>query len=172
MLVDVLVAYSIGVIAGMLIGATISREFWRWRERQLFSESSGASASSAPTLSLRALQHKAWQTSDEHGFHQGPEGRHLPTKLLLLVQKVGEAFDEIRDGRNLAKTRYEGKPGVGGAGGLGGKPSKPVGFPSEIADIVIRAGDIAEIAGFDLESAVREKMKYNRTRPWMHGRKM
>lgn len=48
---------------------------------------------------------------------------------------------------------------------------KPCGFPSELADIVIRVGDLAARMGVDLEHAIVEKMKYNRTRGHLHGGK-
>ena len=108
-------------------------------------------------MEIEMMQSEAWGNSEDHGFHDGPEPKHIPTKLLLLVQEATEAFDEIRDGNNLALNRYEAN-------------GKPVGFPSEIADIVIRAADIAGIVGFDLNAAVVEKMNYNRRRPFMHGR--
>lgn len=110
-------------------------------------------------MHIREMQEEAWSNSEDHGFHTGTEGKHIPTKLLLLIQEATEAFDEIRDGKNLSVNTYQDN-------------GKPLGFPSEIADIVIRAGDIAGILGFDLEAAVAEKMDYNRSRPHMHGRKM
>lgn len=110
-------------------------------------------------MHINEMQKEAWSNSEDHGFHEGPEGKHLPTKLLLLIQEATEAFDEIRDGRDLSTNKYQDN-------------GKPIGFPSEIADIVIRAGDIAGMLGFDLEAAVTEKTEYNRSRPYMHGRKM
>ena len=110
-------------------------------------------------MNISEMQKEAWKTSEEHGFHAGEHGVHVPTKLLLLIQEATEAFDEVRDGGNLKTNTYK-------------ENGKPEGFPSEIADIVIRAGDLAEIIGFDLEEAVKEKMAFNRGRPFMHGRKM
>lgn len=48
---------------------------------------------------------------------------------------------------------------------------KPCGFPSELADIVIRVADLAYRTGVNLEDAIIEKMKYNRTRGRLHGGK-
>lgn len=49
-------------------------------------------------------------------------------------------------------------------------PIKPEGIPSELADVIIRALDIAAHLDIDIEKAVAEKMAYNRTRPKRHGR--
>jgi NTP pyrophosphatase (non-canonical NTP hydrolase) len=48
---------------------------------------------------------------------------------------------------------------------------KPCGLPSELADVIIRCGDLACRLGIDLETAILEKQKYNRTRAFMHGGK-
>jgi hypothetical protein len=41
----------------------------------------------------------------------------------------------------------------------------------ELADGVIRMADIAGIYGIDLDWHVAAKMAYNRTRPYLHGKK-
>lgn len=51
-----------------------------------------------------------------------------------------------------------------------GADAKPVGFASELADIIIRTLDMAGAYGIDIERAVREKIVYNATRPAKHGR--
>lgn len=48
---------------------------------------------------------------------------------------------------------------------------KPIGIPSELADIIIRVGHIAAKRGVDLDRALYEKMEYNRTREFRHGGK-
>jgi hypothetical protein len=52
---------------------------------------------------------------------------------------------------------------------LGFEP-KPVGVPSELADIIIRALDAAAGWGIDLDAAVARKMAYNTARARLHGR--
>jgi NTP pyrophosphatase (non-canonical NTP hydrolase) len=125
-------------------------------------------------LTIREMQGEAFDTSELHGFHddapshdplgmgyspQRPETiAYLAMKLMLIVSEVGEAMEELRTHsvEPLRTLTYEGE--------------KPVGFMSELADVVIRVGDLAEIVGGDLEDAVRVKMAYNKTRPHKHGR--
>lgn len=48
---------------------------------------------------------------------------------------------------------------------------KPNGFASELADAVIRIADECETLGIDLEHVLELKANYNKTRPFLHGRK-
>ena len=41
----------------------------------------------------------------------------------------------------------------------------------ELADMLIRTLDIADVLGLDIEDAVRIKHAFNKTRPFMHGKK-
>jgi len=105
-------------------------------------------------------------------------------KLMLIVSEVAEAQDEIRNG-HLANETYYPDPqlpsslvaevGVQRARELvaeraDGLPKKPEGVPSEIADVVIRCFDFAATEGFDLGAIILEKIAYNETRPFKHGK--
>ncbi len=48
---------------------------------------------------------------------------------------------------------------------------KPEGVCAELADIVIRVADLCGLYGIDLEKSLKEKMAYNKTRPYRHGGK-
>lgn len=48
---------------------------------------------------------------------------------------------------------------------------KPCGFPSELADVVIRVATLAARMDIDLNTAITEKLLYNRTRSYLHGGK-
>jgi NTP pyrophosphatase (non-canonical NTP hydrolase) len=51
-----------------------------------------------------------------------------------------------------------------------GHTGKPEGFPVELADAVIRLFGLAYEAGIDLPAAIEEKLAYNATRPFKHGK--
>lgn len=81
----------------------------------------------------------------------------IPEKLALIHSEVSEALEAYRGG-------FLGC--IVDADSL-----KPEGFASELADVLIRCGDLAGALGIDLEAAVKQKMAYNATRPHRHGGK-
>ena len=54
---------------------------------------------------------------------------------------------------------------------FGHPTSPPDGIPAELADVIIRIFDMAGYYNIDLEKAITEKMKYNKTRTYKHGGK-
>jgi NTP pyrophosphatase (non-canonical NTP hydrolase) len=76
--------------------------------------------------------------------------------MALLHSEISEAFEEYREHRMETEILDNGKP---------------IGFPSEIADVLIRVLDCANFYGIDLEKEFLLKMEYNKTRPMRHGGK-
>ena len=81
--------------------------------------------------------------------------RTIPEKLALIHTEVSEALEDYRDGVMVTTMDAKGKP---------------VGFPSELADIVIRVMDVCGGLGIDLDEEIRLKVAYNRRRPAMHNK--
>lgn len=104
-----------------------------------------------------------------------PADRNVGEILMLITDEASEAHEEYRAGSLLSRMMYE-NPCSGEVTsqqtqcpehGLG----KPVGIPSEMADIIIRTLDACEAWGIDIAAAVAEKVAYNKTRPYRHGDK-
>ena len=106
-------------------------------------------------MHLNDIAEQATATAVEKGFH--PQivldnmGRledplYIATRLALIHSEVSEALAEVRT-----------------------KPLPKDAFAAELADTIIRIGDLAYIMGIDLDLAVEDKMAYNKTRAFQHG---
>ncbi len=105
-------------------------------------------------MDIKTMQKEAYRISAEHGFHDNDEKVSFGERIALIHSEASEALEEHRVGR--MGDWYSGL--------------KPEGVGAELADIIIRVGDMCETYGIDLEAKVVEKMKYNETRPYKHGK--
>lgn len=109
---------------------------------------------------FKMLQETIHNNSKNHGFW--PKGkRNVPEALMLIVSELSEALEDYRDNK---LTTYV-------SNYINGN-DKPCGFPTELADAVVRILDLAEGMKIDLLPVIVRKMLYNESRPYKHGRKL
>jgi NTP pyrophosphatase (non-canonical NTP hydrolase) len=109
-------------------------------------------------IGLNEMRDSSHRMSVEHGWWPDGEKPNIPEKLALIHSEVSEALEAYRDG--WMDTRID------------AASKKPEGFPSEIADVLIRIGDLCGYLGIDLALEVRLKQAYNATRAHRHGGKV
>jgi hypothetical protein len=101
--------------------------------------------------------------------------RNFGEVLALIHSEVSEALEAYREGAPINQEAWEHPDGQIC---IGTKPcsedglSKPVGVPSELADIFIRVADACGAWRIDLAAAVAHKVAFNKTRAYRHGEKL
>ena len=134
------------------------------------------------TWNIADVVRQAGEVAKASGWHDKPY--NVGEQLMLIVTEVAEAMEDVRvasDTYKLDKLYFEHPVGSDvelsdtgfefpdAQGNI--RYFKPVGFPSELADIVIRVAHLAYRMGIDLNDAVHKKMLYNATRTHRHGGK-
>lgn len=130
-------------------------------------------------MTIKDLVEQAHANSRAKGWWDGinDPAATVPEKIALIHSEVSEALEDWRNGKMEARYlhRTEGTDWDHDSAfpctACDYQTPKTSGFPSELADIVIRVADLTGALGIDLEKAIAEKMAYNATRPHRHGGK-
>jgi NTP pyrophosphatase (non-canonical NTP hydrolase) len=116
-------------------------------------------------MTIKEWQKEVHQGARKRGWYDGELGKktelRMTSLLCLIHSEVSEALEDLRKGSMELDMMPTRDPAV----------YKPVGFPSELADIVIRVLDMAEWLGIDMEKQMDIKNHYNKTRGYKHGGK-
>jgi len=118
-------------------------------------------------MNLNELRDEALRIATEHGFKDATIGEDIA----LMHSELSEALEEFRAGKiPINETHYEAKDGQTSRERTA-YFAKPVGIPSELADVIIRILHFSGKHKIDIARAVAEKMHFNETRPFRHGDK-
>lgn len=121
---------------------------------------------------LKAMMADVTEVNKANGWFE--EGRTFGDEVALLHSEVSEMLEEFRDGLTTTVFEYNSKkptvfrtsePEVDGVLG------KPIGVPSEAADVLVRLLDTCDRYDIDLFHEWRQKVDFNATRGARHGGK-
>lgn len=102
-----------------------------------------------------AVEKGFWGVSAKCGSDKGYwQKRNDGEMIALMHSELSEALEELRKGNPKSK-----------------KIPKFSEVEEEYADLIIRVADICGAKGYRLTGAIEAKMKYNKKRPYKHGKK-
>ena len=110
-------------------------------------------------MQINDLETASYENARDHGWHDST--RTIGDLICLMHSELSEALEEHRNGRSPSEVYFNDT-----------KPNKPEGIPVELADCIIRIFDFCGLHDIDLEAVLKQKMEYNRTRPYRHGNKV
>lgn len=135
-------------------------------------------------MEIKELQKEIHQNNVAKGFWEDKETKNVPELLMLCVSELSEALEAHRKGKmnrlrvfnqDLGYARVtiedftEGNENLPWLKNRFETEIKDT-FEDEIADTVIRLLDLSEGLGIDLETHIRLKLQYNKTRPYKHNK--
>lgn len=109
-------------------------------------------------IEISELMEESHTTAKEKGWWDEP--RTFAECIALIHSEASEGLEEWRNGEDeiyFVKDKYGN--------------DKPEGIAVELADILIRVGDVSMHFGYELVRALELKLAYNKTRPHRHGGK-
>lgn len=115
-------------------------------------------------MRISQMQRLAYNTAKVKGFHDPGINDTLASQVANLHDEVSELWEAAR--RDALHEECDKSEKMRELGIVAMSCME-----EELADIIIRVGDIADHAGVDLELAVRRKMLFNIHRPFRHGGK-
>jgi NTP pyrophosphatase (non-canonical NTP hydrolase) len=148
------------------------------------------------TLTIKGVMKEAHETALSKGWWRETHPRTLGDVLMTFQEEILEAFREFNN-KNLVnqtvgemvhevkafrefKQESEDDPDASLTGytyellslfefDWDRDTHKPVGFVIELADLLIRVLDFCAFTDMPIEEALKEKLRYNKTRPRRHG---
>jgi NTP pyrophosphatase (non-canonical NTP hydrolase) len=128
-------------------------------------------------MEINEISKAAYDYAEKQGFHK--RKMNLGEQLMLVVAELSEALEADRKEHWSPQLEIINDPQITGFDPFEDKKAWKKTYESlfkgtveeELADAIIRIGDIAAIYSIDLNWHIKAKMAYNATRPYLHGKK-
>lgn len=126
-------------------------------------------------MKLKELMTEIHEDNVKKGFWENKETKNTGELLMLCVSELSEALEAHRKEKfaNIVQFNQDRQTTPfheESATIQAFKDNIKDTFEDEIADTVIRLFDLCEGFGIDLETHIRLKIEYNKTRPYKHGK--
>lgn len=120
-------------------------------------------------MNIKQISEEIHAVNVNNGFWEDKETKNVGETLMLVVTELAEALEANRKGH------YADKQGLERNEYLGFKKNFEIhiknSFEDELADVIIRMLDLCEGFEIDIETHIRLKLEYNKTREYKHGKK-
>lgn len=126
-------------------------------------------------MEIKKIAQEIHQNNVEKGFWEDKQTKNVGEVLMLCVSELSEALEAHRKNKfaNLVQFNQDRQSTPfheNSATIQAFKDNIKDTFEDEIADTVIRLIDLCEGFGIDLETHIRLKLEYNKTRPYKHSK--
>jgi NTP pyrophosphatase (non-canonical NTP hydrolase) len=127
-------------------------------------------------MTINEISKAAYDYAEKKGFHK--RDMNLGERLMLVIAELSEALEADRKDSWAPKVVSVDYPKMRNSDPFADKDAWKKTYEAlfkgtveeELADAIIRIGDIAGIYGIDLDWHIQAKMAYNETRPYLHGK--
>ena len=130
-------------------------------------------------MDINQVMREVHEIATEKGWWEEGKDNSFATQIANFHGEISEAWEEWRKGRGYTEVYYKHVDDGNECDDhsfheVEGNETelKPEGIPIELADEIIRILDTCANYGIDIEAAIKEKMAYNRSRPYRHGNKL
>ncbi len=113
-------------------------------------------------MDIKELQKDVHRVAKEKGWHD--QERTVPMFIANTHRELSEAFQKYTTGEGTKPytcVDFHNPPSI-----------KPEGYGIELADVILRILDEAELRNIDMEECLKHKHEYNKTRSYRHGNKI